>query len=315
MQYFLVILFSLLSFNSLAKNITTNYQKILPEKPISQILVNNKIITKDEIDERFEFLIKTSKLAIDKKNQRNLWRNMIAKRMVEEELILQKAKIYKITIDPKELDFKIESFVQKNHKNLEKFKLFLQRNNWNFANFQKQIEVELVWKKIIEEVIKPSVSVSIIEIKEWLEKEKIEGQNDKYLLQDFLIENSLNSQEFADKIYEELRAQDNFKNFINNFLLLKTKENSQNTSWFWSLELNQKIHQSISKLKIDEYSKPVLLEDGWHIFKLIDKRNDLKLSDQEYDFIKNQIANRKTELAIKNYLQELRKRAFIEFKY
>ena len=315
MHYFLVIFFSLLSFNSLAKNITTNYQKILQEKPISQILVNNKIITKDEIDERFEFLIKTSKLKIDKKDQRNLWRNMIAKRMVEEELILQKAKIYKITIDPKELDSKIESFVQKNHKNLEKFKLFLQRNNWNFANFQKQIEVELVWKKIIEEVIKPSVSVSIIEIKEWLEKEKIEGQNDKYLLQDFLIENSNNSQEFADKIYEELRAQDNFKNFINNFLLLKTKENSQNTSWFWSLELNQKIHQSISKLKIDEYSKPVLLEDGWHIFKLIDKRNDLKLSDQEYDFIKNQIANRKTELAIKNYLQELRKRAFIEFKY
>ena len=315
MHYFLVIFFSLLSFNSLAKNITTNYQKILQEKPISQILVNNKIITKDEIDERFEFLIKTSKLKIDKKNQRNIWRNMIAKRMAEEELILQKAKIYKITIDPKELDSKIESSVQKNHKNLEKFKLFLQRNNWNFANFQKQIEVELVWKKIIEEVIKPSVSVSIIEIKEWLEKEKIEGQNDKYLLQDFLIENSNNSQEFADKIYEELRAQDNFKNFINNFLLLKTKENSQNTSWFWSLELNQKIHQSISKLKIDEYSKPVLLEDGWHIFKLIDKRNDLKLSDQEYDFIKNQIANRKTELAIKNYLQELRKRAFIEFKY
>ena len=240
---------------------------------------------------------------------------MIAKRMVEEELILQKAKIYKITIDPKELDSKIESFVQKNHKNLEKFKLFLQKNNWNFANFQKQIEVELVWKKIIEEVIKPSVSVSIIEIKEWLEKEKIEGQNDKYLLQDFLIENSLNSQEFADKIYEELRSQDNFKNFINNFLLLKTKENSQNTSWFWSSELNQKIHQSISNLKIDEYSKPVLLEDGWHIFKLIDKRNDLKLSDQEYDFIKNQIVNRKTELAIKNYLQELRKRAFVQFEY
>lgn len=315
MPYFLVIFFSLLSFDSLAKNITTNSPKILPQKQISQILVNNKIITKDEIDERFEFLVKTSKLKINQKNQQDLWRNMIAKRMVEEELILQKSKIYKITIDPKELDFKIESFAQKNHKNLEKFKSFLQKNNLNFANFQKQIEVELVWKKIIEEVIKPSVSVSVIEIKEWLEKEKIEGQNDKYLLQDFLIENSSNSQEFADKIYEELRSQDNFKNFINNFLLLKTKDSVQNSSWFWSSELNQKIHHSISKLKINEYSKPVLLEDGWHIFKLIDKRSDLKLSDQEYDFIKNQIINRKIELAIKNYLQELRKRAFVEFKY
>jgi hypothetical protein len=38
------------------------------------------------------------------------------------------------------------------------------------------------------------------------------------------------------------------------------------------------------------------------------------LSDREYDFIKKQIINRKTEMAIKNYLRELKKMAFIEFK-
>jgi peptidyl-prolyl cis-trans isomerase SurA len=97
-------------------------------------------------------------------------------------------------------------------------------------------------------------------------------------------------------------------------LLLKSNDVNQNTSWFWASELNQKISQSINKLKINEYSKPILLEDGWHIFKLIDKRNDLKLSDGEYDFIKNQIMNRKIEMAIKNYLRELKKMAFIEFK-
>ena len=172
----------------------------------------------------------------------------------------------------------------------------------------------MVWKKILQEIIKPSVNVNVPEIKEWLEKEKIDGQNDKYLLQDFVIDKSLNSQEFANKIYEELILQDNFKNFVGNFLLLKSNDVNQNASWFWASELNQKISQSIDKLKIDEYSKPILLEDGWHIFKLIDKRNDLKLSDGEYDFIKNQIMNRKTEMAIKNYLRELKKMAFIEFK-
>lgn len=315
MHYFLVIFFSLLSVDSLAKNITTNHQKIISKKEISQIFINNKIITKDEIDERFEFLIQNSKLIFNKKNQREPWRNMVLERMIEEELIRQKAKFYKIEIEQDELNFQIQEAVQKNHKNLDKFKLFLQKNNWNFVNFQKQIESELIWKKIIENIIKPSLHVSISEIKEWLEKEKIEGQNDKYLLQDFVVEKSLDSQEFANKIYEELRSQDNFKNFIGNLLLLKSNENSQNASWFWASELNQKIYQSISKLKIGEYSKPVFLDDGWHIFKLIDKRNDLKLSDKEYDFVKNQIFNRKTEVAIKNYLQDLRKRAFVEFKY
>jgi peptidyl-prolyl cis-trans isomerase SurA len=315
MRYFLVIFFSLLSFSSLAKNIATNTQKNLQPKQISQIIVNNKIITKDEIEERFEFSIKTTKLKIDKKNQRDFWRKIIIERMIEEELILQKAKFYKIEIDKNELEFEIKNFAQNNHKNLEKFQLFLRKNNWNYINFQKQVEAELVWKKILQEVIKPSINVAISEIKEWLEKEKIDGQNDKYLLQDFVVEKSLNSQEFANKIYEELRSQDNFKNFIDNFLLLKSNDSNQNASWFWASELNQKIYHSVDKIKIGEYSKPILLDDGWHIFKLIDKRNDLKLSDKEYDFVKNQIFNRKTEVAIKNYLQDLRKRAFVEFKY
>jgi peptidyl-prolyl cis-trans isomerase SurA len=153
-----------------------------------------------------------------------------------------------------------------------------------------------------------------MEVKEWLEKEKIEGQNDKYLLQDFVIESSLNSQEFINKFREELLSQDNIKNFIGNFLLLKSSGVNQNISWFWSSELNKKIYQAVAKIKIGDYSEPVLLDDGWHIFKLIDKRNDLTLSDKEYDFVKNQIMNRKIEMAIKNYLQDLRKRAFIEIK-
>ena len=314
MRYFLVLFFSLLSFGSLAKNKAINNLENLPQKPISQIIVNNKIITNDEINERFEFIIKTTKLKINQKNQRDFWRKIVIERMIEEELILQKAKFYKIEINKNELDFEIGNFAQKNHKNLEKFHLFLQKNNWNFVNFKKQIEAELVWKKILQEIIKPSVNVNVPEIKEWLEKEKIDGQNDKYLLQDFVIDKSLNSQEFANKIYEELILQDNFKNFVDNFLLLKSNDVNQNTSWFWASELNQKISQSINKLKINEYSKPILLEDGWHIFKLIDKRNDLKLSDGEYDFIKNQIMNRKIEMAIKNYLRELKKMAFIEFK-
>lgn len=315
MQHFLVIFFTLFSINCFGKNIPKNHQKIQTHQQISQIFVNNKIITLDEINERFEFLIKDSKIIFNKKNQREALQNMVIDRMIEEELIRQKAKFYKITIEQNEIDFEMENLAQKKHKNLEKFKLFLQKNNWDYNNFSEQIESKLIWKKILTEIIKPNVSVSIAEIKEWLEKEKIEGQNDKYLLEDFVIEKSKNSQEFVNKIYEELQSQDNFKNFIENFLSLQSIQLNKNTSWFWASELNNSINQIIYKLKIGEYSKPILLEDGWHIFKLIDKRNDLKLSDKEYDFIKNQIINRKLEIAVKNYLQDLKRRAFIEYKY
>ena len=321
MPLFLLIFLSLWSFNSVAQNNIDKPSKIATKPAISsqstilQINVNNKIILPSEIDERLSFFIKTTKITLSKNANINSLRSLIIERMIEEELIRQKASFYKITIDENEVEEYMRNFIEQNfppkYTDLAIFKNYLAKNNWQFNNFYKQIQTELIWRRIIENVIKPSINVSHIEVREWLEKEKIEGENYKYLLQDFIIGGPDKDSQLIDQIYQEFKNNRNYRKLVTN-LILGSNPEINNASWFWSSELNKLILPKINNLKNNDFSEPILLNDGWHIFKIYDKKIDLNISDKEYDFIKNQILNRKIEVAIKNYLQDLRKRAYIE---
>ena len=252
----------------------------------SQIFVNHKIITQNEVSDRLKFLIKSGRVKLNSKELKNSWQKILIERMIEEELIRQKAQFYKLQIDRSQIDEYVDNYAKKYFVNFKNFLNFLKNNQLTLESFQNQIEAEIIWQKIIEEVVRPTISVSMIETKEWLEKEKITGQNQKYLLIDYLIGNDSNSGALANSFYQELKFK---KDFI-------------------------KILDKIKNLKINEFSEPVLLEDGWHIYELRDKKTDFNISHNELEYVKNQIIGRKLEMATKNFLNDLKKRAFIRFE-
>ncbi len=294
----------MLSNNVYSKNLDI-YNK---QKP-TLISVNGKIITTTEISQRMIFISKLSNLNITKNYQKS-WFQTITDRLIEEELIRQKAIQYKIVIDQSQIENYQIGFVNSIFKNQVNFQKFLKSNNLDINNFYKQIEAEIIWSKIADEVIKPSITVSTIEIKEWLEKDKINKNNQKYLFNDYLIASPQANQDFVNKLYLEIKQKKGFINILNNFI--NSKNSSNNVNWLWSNEINPKILAKISNLNNNEFSEPVLLEDGYHIFELIDKRYDLNLSLQEFDFIKNQIFLKKFEMAKKLYLQDLKIRSYID---
>jgi hypothetical protein len=305
MHLFFAIFFSLLLSNNVYSKNLDIYNK---QKP-TLISVNGKIITTTEISQRMIFISKLSNLNITKNYQKS-WFQTITDRLIEEELIRQKAIQYKIVIDQSQIENYQIGFVNSIFKNQVNFQKFLKSNNLDINNFYKQIEAEIIWSKIADEVIKPSITVSTIEIKEWLEKDKINKNNQKYLFNDYLIASPQANQDFVNKLYLEIKQKKGFINILNNFI--NSKNSSNNVNWLWSNEINPKILAKISNLNNNEFSEPVLLEDGYHIFELIDKRYDLNLSLQEFDFIKNQIFLKKFEMAKKLYLQDLKIRSYID---
>jgi len=279
----------------------------------SQIFVNHKIITQNEVSDRLKFLIKSGRVKLNSKELKNSWQKILIERMIEEELIRQKAQFYKLQIDRSQIDEYVDNYAKKYFVNFKNFLNFLKNNQLTLESFQNQIEAEIIWQKIIEEVVRPTISVSMIETKEWLEKEKITGQNQKYLLIDYLIGNDSNSGALANSFYQELKFKKDFIKIFEKIVRVNLR-NSENIGWLWSFELNIKILDKIKNLKINEFSEPVLLEDGWHIYELRDKKTDFNISHNELEYVKNQIIGRKLEMATKNFLNDLKKRAFIRFE-
>jgi hypothetical protein len=293
------------------KTNSKNSQSKLKESNFSQIVVNSKIISQTEINQRLFFIYHISKIKSTNK-QNYSWQKIVAIRLIEEELIRQKSDFYKIKIDSEQINLHLENYAIKYFKNYQNFKNFIKNNRLNIENFYKQMETEIIWNKILEEVIKPSVSVSLIEIKEWLEKDKINKNNQKYLFKDYLIAPKSSSKEMVNKFYQEIKQKSDFIKILKN-LLNPTNKGDNTNNWLWSSEINPQILAKIKSLNINAFSEPVLLDDGYHIFEIIDKRTDLDMTNQEIDFIRNQIFARKFEMAIKLYLQDLKNRAFIEY--
>ena len=296
---------------SLIKSNSKNSQSKPAKANFSQIVVNNKIISQTEINQRLFFIYHFSKIK-PSNQQNNSWKKIVAIRLIEEELIRQKSDFYKIKIDSKQVNIYLENYAIKYFKNYQNFQNFIKNNRMNIENFYKQMEAEIIWNKILEEVIKPSISVSLIEIKEWLEKDKINKNNQKYLFRDYLIAPKSSSLEMVNKFYQEIKQKSDFINILKN-LLNSTNKRDDNNNWLWSSEINPQILTKIKSLNINAFSEPVLLEDGYHIFEIIDKRTDLDMTNQEIDFIRKQIFARKFEMAIKLYLQDLKNRAFVEY--
>lgn len=304
MRVFWTIFICLISFNSLSKNpIKKNH---LP----SQIKINNIIITKPEIINHYNFLLKTQKYW--GKNFEVITTKTAIDDIIEYEILKKHADKIKINLTDEEINYFLNIFTEKYFKNSQNFQNFLQKNQLNIENFKKRIWQDVLWQKIINEIIKPRINVSIFEINEWIEKEKITQKNYRYLLQDYILENANIINEI-----QSLKSQldgKKYTKFLEKYFNFFADKKAENLNWFWSFELSETILQEIQDLKIDEYSMPILINQVWHIYQLINKKYEYFLNEKDKIFIMNKISSDKLNLSVKAYYQELYYNNFIEIR-
>jgi hypothetical protein len=81
-------------------------------------------------------------------------------------------------------------------------------------------------------------------------------------------------------------------------------------------KIHPKIANAVSKLKVGEVSDPVLVNDGYYIFKIIDKKIiDTQLVESDMKALKTDVLSKKLQIDIKSFLIDLRKKSFVEIDY
>jgi len=85
--------------------------------------------------------------------------------------------------------------------------------------------------------------------------------------------------------------------------------------WFSVNEMPQEFKDIMDGMKVGDISKPFKTEYGYHIVKLISRRNarDLNL-EQDWEYISQIVLDKKRETAYNNWLAELKERYYIEIK-
>jgi peptidyl-prolyl cis-trans isomerase SurA len=274
--------------------------------------INNKAITNFELLDRYRFVVVVSKMKIESAQDKKLLLNQVLDKMIDEELIRQDAQNLKFEVNSEEINRSIEIVANQQKKTAAQFKAFFGSNNFSYENYLKQVESEVLWSKIISDVMRSKVKVTEVEVRELFEQHKYSTDVKQFLISEILISQSENAVQLANKLVIELKQGADFKSVVRQFSNGVSAENDGEIGWVSQRDVDPKIYNAISKLQKNGYSDPVQLADGYHIFKLLDSKTQTKIADQDMNAARNMIFGRKLQSVAKGYMMDLRKKAFIE---
>lgn len=241
----------------------------------NQILykIDNEIITSIDLEREINYLSALNP------NIKNLEKNRVKKlsmnSLIREKIKLNELLKYIDSIDVEEqyLNLLVESmFLKLELNSFEEFTEYLKRNGVKIQDVKKKLKIEIAWNQLIYSKFSKNLKIDKAQIKKnLLSKDNLFINN--YLLSEILfnVSNTGNYEEKFNLIKKDI-GEKGFKNAALIHSVSETSSLGGNIGWIDENTLNIKIKEKISKLKINQYTKPIKVPAGFLILKL----NDIK---------------------------------------
>ena len=274
---FFGVLYSLIFFS----NISAIENKIL-------FKVNNEIITSMDVLTELKYLEiinKDFKKTSKKQGFEIAKRSLIREKIKEIEL----KKIFKeLKVEDKFLnDLLIDYFKSINIRTISDFEKYFILLDINPNLIKKKITLEVMWNQLIFNKFKQSVKID----RELIKKELSSNSRQKeFLLSEILF--NINENEKLDKKIDLLEKEIKNKGFSQaalTYSISDTANKGGQLGWVKETIMSSKIKKIIKKIKIGNYSKPIVVPGGFLILSIEDIReveNDFDLNTEINKIIK-----------------------------
>ena len=263
--------------------------------------INDEIVTNIDIQKEYNYLIALNNDFKEVNKEKAL---LIAKESIIKEKIKKKEieKYYDLEEENDYFKNIFENFYKSlGLNNKKEFKKYIEKYGLTYRDVKQKIKIETVWNDLIYNKYNEQVKIDLKKLKKTILKQK-ENQN-SYLLYEILFKNETN--EDVNKKYESIKRSIEsvgFKNSANIYSIADTSKLGGKIGWINENQLSKEIVQKLEKLKINEYSKPINLTEGYLILKVEDikkiKNNNLdidkelkKLANYERDKQLNRMSN------------------------
>ena len=256
--------------------------------------INDEIVTNIDIQKEYNYLIALNNDFKEVNKEKAL---LIAKESIIKEKI-KKKEIEKYYDLEEESDY-LENVIENFYKNLglnnkKEFKKYIEKYGLTYRDIKQKIRIETVWNQLIFQKYNEQVKIDLEKLRKKILKQK-ENQN-SYLLSEILFRSEVN--EDVNKKYELIKKSIEsvgFKNSANIYSIAGTSKVGGKIGWVNENQLSKKIVKKLEKLKINEYSKPINLIEGYLILKVEDmkkiKNNNLDI-DKELKKLENYERNK-----------------------
>ena len=244
------------------------------------VIVNDDVITNNEIKARTNDFIKKIKASNLSARELIALRKQVTERMVRDKVQLQHAGRLGIKIDDVELNRMLERLAQSNGLSLEKMRKTIEADGLPFSRFREQSRDELIIKQLQQRMVASKVNVTDQEVEQFIaNKQNKKSRNVKYKLRHILIgtpeaaspEDIQQAKIEAEKIAAEISKGASFEKLAINQSDGRNALKGGDLGWRKADELPESFTDAIEDLNTGGTSEIIRSASGFHLLKLENK--------------------------------------------
>jgi peptidyl-prolyl cis-trans isomerase SurA len=249
--------------------------KVLADVYIS-VKVNNTVISSHDIKREALYLKALNKKLENLDNKQIL---RIAKESIIRETIklIELNKYYVLDQSNPLLDKVIKDFyLRLNMQNEIEFENHLKKYDLNIAEIKKKIEIETTWNALIDRNYRNQIKIDRDKLLQKINNLKANKQKKSYLLSEIMFEKKAGqSMDQVFLVIEESIKEIGFENTANIYSISDTAKFGGKIGWVDEENLASVIKSEIMKINVDNYTKPIIINNSFLILKLQDTKEEM----------------------------------------
>lgn len=239
-------------------------------------VVNDDVISIRDLVARLKVIIVTSRVK-DSIETRKRLAPQVLKALIDETLQLQEARRLNVKITKAEIDEAWARLEKQNKMPKGGLEKFLRQKNIPKSTIVRQIQVALLWSKVVRQRVRPRIRIGEDEVNDVLEQiESGAGQTQYRFLEIFLPIDSPDAEgqvkSNAARLVAQLRRGANFQVMARQFSKSETARVGGDTGYVSAAQINPDILKVLEKMKPQTLSPPIRTATGYYIVALLDRK-------------------------------------------
>jgi peptidyl-prolyl cis-trans isomerase SurA len=283
------------------------------------VIVNDSAITQSDIDARMKLIMTSSGLP-DRPEVRAKVRPQIINTLIEEKIKIQEAKKLKLFVDQNDINNAVATLADQNKMTSVLFEKMLQSRGIKVSTLRDQIEVQLLWGRVVARQIKPNITIYDRDIDAAYQRLTAMVGQTEYAVHEILLtqtraRDEAENRDLAAKIIPEIRKNpQSFPMIAKQFSKAPGAEQGGFMGWVTPAQLDDTIGKLVKGAKVGTVIGPVKTYTGLHILWVRDVRvRTVKDVPPREDIQKRLFLERLDRMQNQYYL-DLKSASFIQHK-
>jgi foldase protein PrsA len=276
--------------------------------------VGDEVISKDVYNKKLTFIKKTVEsqygdkiwsMDMGGKTYLQIVQEKVLDQMIDEQAIMEYMKKEKIKVDEKEVEDQYKAYMDsmKGQEAAEKFLKELNELGIDETFLKEQMKTDLYVSKFQENIVK-GLDLTDETLKKYYDEHIKEYKTEQVKASHILVE----TEEKAKELLKKVKNGDDFAELAKENSTCPSKEKGGDLGYFQRGQMVPEFDQVAFSLKVGEVSDVVKTQFGYHIIKLMDKKEETL----KFEEVRGQIERGIIEPAIMEKMDEVKKSIKVE---